>query len=134
MAIIQTMGENKMQMDTKMIVEALKDDQKAKDEVCSLIDRLAESLSEEIDNLGQKKADRLERHAALGKRIEEESDAQADLLIRRKDLIMDIKAKLNGKHPEPIVLSDGEMDVINKMIEPKRKAGILSFGKKQRTA
>ena len=118
-------------MNANTIIEALKDEQKTKDEVSGLIDKLVESLSQEIAMLGDSKQDRLDRHAALGQRIAEECDAKADLLIRRKDLIMDIKAKLNGNHPEIIVLNP--TDVVFLDGKPERQ-GLFRRRKTARAA
>lgn len=127
-----------MTMDRKAIIEALETDEKKEGELSELFDRFIATYSEEIGMLGENKMDRLERHKALGERIAKEIDAHVDLVIRRKDIAMDIKAKLHGNHPEPIDLRIGEMVVFEDKRPGKGKPGktrFLGFGKAEaRTA
>jgi hypothetical protein len=116
-----------MSVKSKEILEHFESEEKNRDEVSGLMDHLAENFAEEIELLGQNKQDRLERHAALGKRIAEEIDRQADILIRRQDIVKDIKAKFNGSHPEPIVLNLKPTDVV--FLTDKRPGRGL-FGRK----
>ena len=98
-----------MSVKSKEILEHFESEEKNRDEVSGLMDQLAENYSQEIEMLADNRRDRLERHAAMATRITAEIDKQADLLIRRKDLVMDIKEKLNGNHPEPIVLNPADV-------------------------
>ena len=113
-------------MKPQEIIDALSRDMKDKAAVSALIDQLLENYSEEIANLGDAKRDRLERNAAMGNRISDEHDKRADLLIRRKDLLMDIKAKLNGQKPETIVIPADQLFIEDKRPAKRR----LLFGRK----
>ena len=123
-----------MTLTPKDVVEFINRGEKTREEICGVVDRIVASIEEEIAMLGNQRASRQERHAKALAASMAECDERADFLIRRKDLMAELKARMAGETEEisPEMLELPAPDKRPGRGEPgRKKRKFLGFGKAQ---